>query len=107
MAENGIICHTGARKFIAVTLVTSINISLPDSMRAYVEEQVNSGGYSTVSEYFRELIRQDQKRKAKERLETLLLEGLESGAATAMTEQDWEDIRKTVRQKVAKQQGSV
>lgn len=76
-------------------------------MRAYVEEQVNSGDYSTVSEYFRELIRQDQKRKAKERLETLLLEGLESGTATAMTEQDWEDIRKTVRQKVAKRQGSV
>lgn len=87
--------------------MTSINISLPDSMRAYVEEQVNSGGYSTLSEYFRELIRQDQKRKAKERLETLLLEGLESGTASAMTEQDWEDIRKTVRQKVAKRQGSV
>lgn len=56
--------------------MTSINISLPDSMKAYIEEQVNQGGYSTVSEYFRELIRQDQKRKATERLETMLLEGL-------------------------------
>ena len=48
----------------------SMNISLPESMRTYVEEQVGSGGYSTVSEYFRKLVRQDQKRKATERLET-------------------------------------
>ena len=48
----------------------SMNISLPDSMRTYVEEQVASSGYSTVSKYFRELVRQDQKRKATERLET-------------------------------------
>ena len=48
--------------------MTSINISLPESMKAYIEEQVASGGYGTVSEYFRELIRQDQKRKAKERI---------------------------------------
>ncbi|HLO50462.1 MAG TPA: hypothetical protein VK211_18745 [Kamptonema sp.] len=42
--------------------MTSINISLPDSMRTYIEEQVAQGVYSTVSEYFCELIRQDQKR---------------------------------------------
>jgi antitoxin ParD1/3/4 len=85
-----------------VTLVTSINISLPDSLRSYVEEQVAKGGYSTLSEYFRELVRSDQKRKAQERLETLLLEGLDSGTATPMTEGDWEDIRAAVRERVAK-----
>ncbi|MDJ0733368.1 MAG: type II toxin-antitoxin system ParD family antitoxin [Nostocaceae cyanobacterium] len=83
----------------------SINISLPDGMRAYVEEQVAHGGYSTISEYFRELVRQDQKRKAKERLENLLLEGLNSGNATPLTEQDWDDIRQAVRSKVQKQKG--
>lgn len=77
--------------------MTSINISLPDSMKAYIEEQVDKGGYSTVSEYFRELIRQDQKRKATERLETMLLEGLDSGSATPMTQKDWEEIRQSVR----------
>jgi antitoxin ParD1/3/4 len=81
----------------------SINISLPDGMRTYVEEQVADGGYSTISEYFRELVRQDQKRKAKERLETLLLEGLNSGSATPLTEQDWDEIRSSVRLKVQKQ----
>ncbi|MGA9380539.1 MAG: type II toxin-antitoxin system ParD family antitoxin [Phormidium sp.] len=81
----------------------SINISLPDSMRAYVEEQVASGSYSTASEYFRELVRQDQKRKAQERLEELLLEGLNSGEATPMTDQDWQEIRQAVKEKISKQ----
>lgn len=83
----------------------SMNISLPDTMRTYIEEQVASGGYSTVSEYFRELVRQDQKRKAQERLEALLLEGLDSGSATPMTAGDWEDIRQAVRERIAKLQG--
>lgn len=83
----------------------SMNISLPDSMRTYVEEQVASGGYSTVSEYFRELVRQDQKRKATERLETLILEGLDSGTATPMTAKDWEDISQAMRERIAKLQG--
>ncbi len=62
-------------------------------MRTYIEEKVAAGGYSSVSEYFRELVRQDQKRQAAERLETMLLEGLNSGNATEMTPDDWEDIR--------------
>ena len=78
----------------------SINISLPDTMRDYIEKQVADGGYSTISEYFRELVRQDQKRRDKERLETLLLEGLNSGNATPLTEEDWDDIRQAVRSKV-------
>jgi antitoxin ParD1/3/4 len=84
-----------------------MNISLPDSMRAYVESQVANGGYSSVSEYFRELVRQDQKRKATEHLETMLLEGLNSGTATEMTSQDWEDIRQAVRDRITKRQKSI
>ncbi len=81
----------------------SMNISLPDSMRTYVESQVASGSYSTASEYFRQLVRADQKRQANERLEALLLEGLESGTATPMTDQDWQAVRSAV----AKRTGSI
>ncbi|EKF00700.1 MULTISPECIES: hypothetical protein [unclassified Tolypothrix] len=42
-------------------------------------------------------MRQDQKQKATESLETMLLEGLNSGEATEMTVQDWEDVRLTIR----------
>jgi len=88
-------------------LMKSMNISLPDTMRDYIEEQVAQGGYSSVSEYFRELVRQDQKLRANERLQTMLLEGLNSGNATEMTAQDWEDIRQAVREKTNKRQSAI
>lgn len=71
----------------------TMNISLPDQLKEYVDGQVGSGRYSSVSEYVRELIRDDEKRKAQERLEALLMEGIQSGDATPMTSQDWSDIR--------------
>ena len=54
-------------------------------------------------EYIRDLIRQDQKRKSKEDLETLLLEGLDSGTATPMSDRDWTEIRQAVRDKLDRQ----
>jgi putative addiction module CopG family antidote len=84
--------------------MSSVNISLPEQMRAYVEEQVSKGGYGTVSEFVRDLIRQDQKRRAKENLETLLLEGLESGSPPFMSAQDWENIREAVRERIDRSQ---
>jgi antitoxin ParD1/3/4 len=84
--------------------MSTVNISLPESMKTYIDEQVSTGGYGTVSEFFRDLIRQDQKRKAKESLEAFLLEGLDSGASTPMSSQDWEDIRRAVQGKIAQQQ---
>jgi len=80
--------------------MTTLNISLPDSMRAYIEEQTNDGGYSTASEYARALIREDQKRKDQERLEALLLEGLASGRAEKMRPEDWEEVRRQVRKRL-------
>jgi antitoxin ParD1/3/4 len=67
-----------------------MNISLPDAMRAFVEQKVASGGYSTASEYIRELVRADQKRAAQERLEALLLEGLNSGDPIEISDAWWE-----------------
>jgi putative addiction module CopG family antidote len=51
----------------------TMNIALPESMKHFVQERVTEGGYSSVSEYIRELIRADQKRNAQERIDTLLL----------------------------------
>jgi antitoxin ParD1/3/4 len=71
----------------------TMNISLPDPLKEFVDGQIAEGRYSSVSEYIRELIREDEKRKAQERLEALLLEGLES-EVSELTRQDFEDIRK-------------
>jgi antitoxin ParD1/3/4 len=80
---------------------TSMNISLPDTLRQWVEERVTAEGYGTASEYFRALIREDQKRNAREDLDRKLIGALESGEATEMTSGDWEHIRSTVRQRLA------
>ena len=71
----------------------TMNISLPDQLKEFVDVQVGSGRYSSVSEYVRDLIRDDEKRKAQEKLETLLMSGIQSGEPTDMTRQDWNDIR--------------
>ncbi|WP_235018653.1 hypothetical protein [Tolypothrix sp. NIES-4075] len=48
------------------------------------------------------MVRQDQKRKENQQLEAMLLEGLNSGTATAMTTQDWEDVRQAVRERITR-----
>jgi antitoxin ParD1/3/4 len=89
-----------------IDTMTSMNISLPDSMRQFVEVQVSNGAYGTISEYFRGLVREDKKRKAQEQLEELLLAGLNSGEATPMTEQDWTDIRAEVKRRALARKGN-
>jgi antitoxin ParD1/3/4 len=76
--------------------MTSMNISLPKALREYVEQQ-SSSGYSTPSEYVRELIREDQKRRAHQRLDALLTEGLESGAPIPATPEFWDGLKREAR----------
>src|SRR6266851_7812900 len=57
--------------------MSSLNISLPEALKDYIEGQVNSGDWSTPSEYIRELIRQDKERRLRN-LEQDLLAGVKS-----------------------------
>ena len=74
--------------------MTSFNISMPKVLKQYIEEQVAGGTYSTPSEYVREFIREDQKRRAREKLESALLEGLNSGPAMEIDAKYWAKRRK-------------
>ena len=78
----------------------TMNISLPEPMKQFVEEQVSSGGYSTVSEYIRQLVRADQKHKAKEKLEELMLEALQE-PAEEVTPESWEELKREALERVA------
>lgn len=71
-----------------------MNISLPDSLKAFVDEQVSQRGYGTSSEYVRELIRRDQDRL---QLRNLLLTGASSAPAAAADERYFEGLREHVR----------
>ena len=86
--------------------MASLNISLPQSLKDYVEDRVSVGGYSTPSEYLRELLRQDQKQRTEDKLEMLLLEGLESGDAIEITPEYWENKRKRLMELHGKKTGS-
>ncbi|ETX03453.1 MAG: hypothetical protein ETSY1_47165, partial (plasmid) [Candidatus Entotheonella factor] len=77
----------------------TMNIALPENLKSFVQNQVEMGGYSSVSEYVRELIRKDQKEKARDALEAEILKGLDSGDATPMTADDWQAIREEVKKR--------
>lgn len=59
-------------------MTTTMNISLPESMKAFVDERVKSRGYGSHSEYLRDLVRKDEIEAANERFKALIMEGLES-----------------------------
>ena len=71
----------------------TMNISLPDELKAFIEAQMVVNGYASASEYLLALIREEQKRRARGKLEARLLEGLQ-GPAVEMTTEDWESIRR-------------
>lgn len=71
----------------------TMNISLPDSLKAFVEGQVAERGYSTSSEYVRELIRKEQDRAE---LRTLLLEGATSSPTTTVDRAYFRSLRDEV-----------
>jgi len=79
----------------------SMNISLPESMKQFVEAEVASGGYGTASEFIRNLLREEQKRKARAGVDALLLEGLRS-EASELTQADWKELKRRVRARARK-----
>ena len=86
--------------------MTSMNVSLPAELKQFAEAQTRRG-YSTPSEYVRELIREDQKRKAKEKLDTLLLEGLNSGDSIPVDDKFWADLKQEALAKLESRKKAV
>ena len=76
--------------------MTTMNISVPDEMKAFVEARMAQEGFASASEYLRALIRDAQKRQAKRELEAKFREALESGPATPMTPDDWQQLERNV-----------
>ena len=79
--------------------MTTMNISLPDSLKDFVDTQVQDGGYSTSSEYVRDLIRRDQVRSASQQLAALIMEGLESGSAISADDNCLKNKRVALKQR--------
>jgi antitoxin ParD1/3/4 len=69
-----------------------MTISIPDSVKELVDQEVASGAFPTAEDYIRALVEADQKRKAQDHFEALINEGLDS-PLSEMTPQDWDDLR--------------
>jgi antitoxin ParD1/3/4 len=85
--------------------MTTMNVSLPEKMKEFVDRRVEAGGYQTVSEYVRDLIRKDIQLQAKERndrLDALLIEGLrsiEEEGTVLDTDEYWDDMKSRIAAK--------
>lgn len=66
-----------------------MNISLTDDLKAFVDARIQARGFSSASEYMRDLVRRDEERASEERFKALIQEGLDSGPDP----RSWEDLR--------------
>ena len=73
--------------------MATMNVSLPDGLKHFVESQVGERGYGTSSEFIRELIRREQ---ARARLRELVVDGMASGAGSDLDEQYLDRLRDRV-----------
>lgn len=76
--------------------MSTMNVSLPAELKAYVDERVAEGSYGTSSEYIRELIRTDQARR---KLRTLIEEGLSSPPVGPPDKAFWTQLRRTKKRR--------
>lgn len=74
--------------------MSTMNVSLPDELKTYVDRQVDHGRYGSTSEYVRELIRRDQDRQ---HLRRLLLDGAHSPVGPVADDTYFESLRTRVR----------
>lgn len=84
--------------------MATMNISLPDDLKAFVDAQVTEHAYGSTSEYLRELIRQNRRAQAAETLRKLIAEGMASGPATPQESDFFDKMRERARQRF--EQGS-
>lgn len=81
---------------------TTMNLSLPEELKRWVDEQVENGGYGTASEYVRDLLRRARERQLRHSIDAMLVEAVESGAKTVMDDRDLASIRAAARAKAQK-----
>jgi antitoxin ParD1/3/4 len=74
--------------------MTTLTISLPESLKEFIDREVETKGYGNVSEYVRGLLRQAQASEADARLEALLLEGLAKGKDIPVSPGFWSELRR-------------
>lgn len=86
--------------------MASINISLTDSLKEFVEKRVKDSDFSTPSDYIRSLIRGDRLHAEEALVQSLLLQGIASGAAQKMSPREWRSLWQSAEAKPHKNRRS-
>lgn len=77
--------------------MATLNVLMPDELQTFIETRVNTGEYQSVSDCLRDLISHDH-----EKMDRLLMEGIESGKATPL---DMSALKKKATALLHKEQG--
>lgn len=87
--------------------MATMNVSLPDAMKAWVEEQVATGRYGNSSDYVRDLVRRDQERaEARQKLQDMVDQALASGISDMGREELLARMRRKAREAVEQQKSA-
>ena len=74
--------------------MATMNVSLPEQMKAWVESQIRSGKYANASDYVRDLIRHDQEYQSElQQLRAAIDEGRQSGLSHRTLDDIWSDVK--------------
>ena len=76
--------------------MATLNVSMPDAMRAWIDAQINAGQYANASDYIRDLIRHDQRHR--DALILALIEGEQSG----ISDRSVADIARSTKQRLTR-----
>jgi antitoxin ParD1/3/4 len=80
-------------------MMATMNVSLPDAMKDWVEGRTETGRYSNSSDYVRDLIRRDQEREAKiKAMQKLIDEAIEGGESELSVEEIFDSVRQRARE---------
>lgn len=85
--------------------MTQLKVSLPEPLGEFVVEQAAKSGQGSPEDYVTSLVHEARRREIRKEIEASLIEGLESGEPTPMTDSDWAEIRERVRANAARKNG--
>ena len=74
--------------------MTKVQVSLPEPLKQFIDGLVAEGTFTDLSDYLQTLIDRDRRARQKDSVEALLIEGLNSGPATPMTPEDWDEMER-------------
>jgi antitoxin ParD1/3/4 len=81
---------------------TVLTVTLPEPLGDYVRERAAQAAHGDPGDYVRALIAEDMRQREEERIDALLMEGINSGPAEPMTQEDWDYIRAELEEHSAK-----